>query len=130
MTKRSLTYAWLAANFVGMGIYLVLASVLWVAPEDQGTPGGPGDAFVWFLTIVPVTLLFAIVNLVALYRVVKEYRQGKQLIPILLWVIVCSFWGNVLLFDQLKSMRFVDSQYAQPDTPADAPKAARRLAPR
>jgi hypothetical protein len=126
MTKRRLAYAWLAANLIGMGTYLFLASVLWVAPKDQGTPGGPGDAFVWFLTVVPVMLLFAVVNLIALYKAIKVYFQHKQLVPILLWIIVCSFWGNVLLFDHIKSMRFVDPQYAQQSAPADASKAACR----
>jgi hypothetical protein len=126
MTKRRLAYAWLAANLIGMRTYLFLASVLWVAPKDQGTPGGPGDAFVWFFTVVPVMFLFAVVNLIALYKAIKEYCQHKQLVPILLWVIVCSLWGNVLLFDHIKSIRFVNPQYAQQGAPADAPKAACR----
>ncbi len=125
MKQQRVVYIWLASNLVGMGAYLFLASVLWVRPEYQGTPGGPGDAFVWLLTIVPVLLLFATVNLAALVRVIIEYRRAKSLVPVLLWIIVCSVWLNVILLDHVKSVRYIDSKYAQPGAPMDTPTAVR-----
>lgn len=125
MNPKNSAYLWLAVNVIGMGLYLFFASALWVAPEDQGNPGGPGDAFVWLFTVVPVLLVFTVANLLALFKVIKEYHRTRSLVPVLLWIVVCSVWINVLLFDHIKGVRYIDSKYAQPGTSADAPKAAR-----
>lgn len=126
MNPKSSAYLWLAVNVMGMGLYLFFAAALWVAPEDQGTPGGPGDAFAWLFTVVPVLLVFAVPNLVALSKVIKGYRRTRSLVPVLLWIVVCSVWLNVLLFDHIKAFRYIDSKYAQPGASTDAPKAAHR----
>lgn len=125
MNPKSPACLWLAANAIGMGLYLFFASALWVAPEDQGNPGGPGDAFVWLFTAFPVLLVFTVFNLVALFRIIKEYRRTKSLVPVLLWMVVCSVWLNVLFFDHIRGVRYIDSKYAEPGASADAPKAAR-----
>jgi hypothetical protein len=38
----------LVANFIGVAIYLAVASLSWSVPEEAGlNPGRAGDAFVW-----------------------------------------------------------------------------------
>ena len=53
---------WLLANASGIVSYLLLASALWVRPSEQGTPGSPDDAFYWFVVLVPILVIFALVN--------------------------------------------------------------------
>jgi uncharacterized membrane protein YhdT len=113
MKQKRLAYIWLSMNLLGMALYLVVASTLWVRPEDQGMPGGPGDAFAWLCTVVPVLFIFVIINAIALFRVIAEYRRTRNIVPALLWIIVFSVWLNVLLFDHIKSVRYVDLKYAQ-----------------
>jgi preprotein translocase subunit SecF len=64
-------------------------------------------------TVVPVLFIFVIINAIALFRVIAEYRRTRNIVPALLWIIVFSVWLNVLLFDHIKSVRYVDSKYAQ-----------------
>ena len=44
---------WVILNILGMALYIHLGMALWVRPGEEGTPGGPGDAFYWILTLVP-----------------------------------------------------------------------------
>jgi hypothetical protein len=106
---QKLTKSWLIANAIGMIVYLFLASSLWVHPGEQGLPGGPGDAIYWFVALVPIVALFAIVNLAALTKVLIEFRRRNSRIPILLWSLVFSLWLNVLAYDYIKSFRYFDS---------------------
>src|SRR5262249_54929311 len=76
------------------------------------TPGGPGDAFYWLLNLVPILVAFALLNSAALVKVLLDYRRTRNVNPLLLWVIVLSVWFNVLAFDHIKSLRFVDSKYS------------------
>lgn len=127
MKSRQLALAWLAINVLGMGGYLFFASSLWVKPEEQGTPGGPGDAFYWLFTLVPILVAFAVFNIAALVKVVIEYRRTHSLIPLLLWVIVLSVWFNVLVVDRIKGIRYIDSKYAQNVAPPDAANTAAQV---
>lgn len=102
-----------------MPVYLALASALWVTPSEQGQPGGPGDGFYWFMLLVPIVGLVTIINLVVLFRLLFQYRVNRSPVPLLLWLIVMLAWGNVLLFDHMKAVRYIDSKYAQQGTPAD-----------
>jgi hypothetical protein len=111
-----------------MIVYLFLASSLWVHPGEQGLPGGPGDAIYWFVALVPIVALFAIVNLAALTKAIKELRRSNSLVPILLWSLVFSIWLNVLAFDHIKAFRYIDSKYAEPQSPANNPSRVKLTA--
>jgi hypothetical protein len=47
-------WLWVALNVAGAGLYLVVASGLWLRPGEEGLPGGPGDAFYFFFSVFPI----------------------------------------------------------------------------
>lgn len=57
---------WIALNLAGVILYVYFGMALWVQPGEEGLPGGPGDAFYWILTQVPLAIVFLLLNVVAL----------------------------------------------------------------
>lgn len=109
-SKRKLIQ-WTAINFVGMAAYLWAASILWVRPGEEGTPGGPGDAFYWLFVLVPILIGFAVINLVALASVLREALRSHRLWPFVPWVIMIALWSALLAFEHYKSFRVIDPAY-------------------
>lgn len=109
-SKRKLIQ-WIAINIVGMAAYLWAASALWVRPGEEGTPGGPGDAFYWLFILVPIMVCFAVINLAALISVLREAFRNRRFWPILAWLIVMALWSALLVFDRFKSLRVIDPAY-------------------
>ncbi len=103
---------WLAVNAAGIAVYLYLASKLWVVPGEEGTPGGPGEAFYWLLCLVPVLGLFLTFNIVALFAVLLRGSAKRLSVALLVWAIVASLWVGTLAVDHYRSIRYVDAQYA------------------
>ncbi len=103
---------WVALNVVGMAAYLKLASALWVLPGEEGTPGGPGDAFYWLFLLVPVLAVFLLFNLVALFFVVRRSRASGSTVPLTVWLTVAALWVATVAFDYHKSFRVIDAQYS------------------
>jgi hypothetical protein len=100
-------------NIGGMALYLYLASSLWVRPGEEGTPGGPGDAFYWLFILVPTLGAFLLIDLVALLAILFE-RRGKALTKALvIWGTIAALWAMALAFDHHKAFRIIDSQYSR-----------------
>ena len=53
---------WLFVNFVGFSLFIYLSSQLWAPRGQEGLLGGPGDNVIGGLSVVPVFLLFVLVN--------------------------------------------------------------------
>ncbi len=102
---------WLALNLLGMAVYLKLASALWVRPGEEGTPGGPGDAFYWLLILVPVLAIFAVLNSIVLSVIVRRPRALGRGVALALWLAVAVLWIGAVAMDQLHSVRHIDAQY-------------------
>jgi hypothetical protein len=102
---------WLALNVLGMAVYLKLASALWVRHGEEGTPGGPGDAFYWLLILVPVLAVFATLNSIALTAIVRRPRALGRRVALALWLAVAGLWVGAVVIDQLHSVRHIDAQY-------------------
>src|SRR5215510_11112685 len=92
---------WLTLNVVGVGVYLWLASALWVRPGEEGEPGGPGDAFYWLFYLVPILLSSLVINLVALFVIIRRIvvsRRGWAALA--LWLSVAAVWAGAVAYDQ------------------------------
>ena len=109
LLRRS--FLWVFVNVAGMATYLKLASALWVAPGEEGTPGGPGDAFYWLLYLVPLLIAFLILNSVALFFMVRRPQTTGKKPALNLWRIVAALWLATIAFDHHKSFRAIDAKY-------------------
>lgn len=102
---------WLLFNLVGVAAYIWLASRIWVPPGEEGTPGGPGDAFYVFLCLYPVLGLFAGLNLAALVLSVRRAGDGGTKKVLIVGIAVASLWGSAIALDKYKSYNVIDAAY-------------------
>lgn len=102
---------WVAINLIGMAAYLWAASALWVRPGEEGTPGGPGDAFYWLFTLVPIMVVFAGFNVAKFILVLREAFRNRRLAPLVVWLMVITLWAAVLVFDRYKAFTVIDPAY-------------------
>ena len=107
---------WIVCNAVGMTAYLYLASTLWVLPGEEGLPGGPGDAFYWFLILVPILVAFMAGNLVVLAVIAWRRRGRQRLVAAGVWVVIAVLWIGTVAADQQRSFRHIDAPRAAVST--------------
>ena len=91
---KSLDITFMAANAVGIVLYLVLASRGWRIPQEHGAVPVAGEPFVWVL-VLPVLGVFLLANLVwggLLFR----YRESKRG---LWWLITGAVWLLTICVD-------------------------------
>ena len=94
--------------------YLKLASALWVAPGEEGTPEGPGDAFYWLFLLVPISAAFFLFNSAVLFAVVRRgraERTKRTRVSLAVWFAVAALWVGAVAYDHHKSYRVIDAQY-------------------
>ena len=101
---------WVVLNVVGMATYLKLASALWVQPGEEGTPGGPGDAFYWLFLLLPLLVAFLVLNSAALFVLVRRIRVSKGKAPLAIWLAIATLWAATVAFDHHRSLRVIDAQ--------------------
>jgi small-conductance mechanosensitive channel len=102
---------WIAINLVGMTAYLWMASALWIRLGEEGTPGGPGDAFYSLFILVPIIVVFIAINLTVLVPVLREAVRNHRFWPFMAWLIMIALWAALLAFDRYKSFTVIDPAY-------------------
>ena len=95
-----------------MGLYLYLASALWVYPGTEGEPGGPGDAFYWFFALLPILVIYLIVNSIALVAIVRRMRTTGKKTPLLIWLVVVLLWLSTVVYDHHRAFRVINAEYS------------------
>jgi len=108
LMRRSIL--WVFVNVAGMVAYLKLASALWVFAGEEGTPGGPGDAFYWLLYLVPLLAAFLIFNSAALLVIVRRPETSGRKVALNVWRVVAALWLAAVAFDHHKSFRAIDAK--------------------
>jgi hypothetical protein len=91
---KSLDITFMAANAVGIVLYLVLASRGWRIPEEHGAIPVTGEPFVWALAL-PVLGVFLLADIVW-GGLLLRYRQPKRG---LWWFIASGLWAIALWVD-------------------------------
>ena len=85
---KSRDVAFMAANAVGIVLYLARASFSWRIPREHGMVPITGEPFVWALAVVPVLGVFLLTNIV--WGVVllsdRESKRGPW------WLITAAMW--------------------------------------
>ena len=102
---------WVGMNIAGVALFLYLGARLWVLPGEEGTPGGPGDAFYWVLTLFPVLVAFLIFNTIVLVAIVRRVRTTQDKRPLLVCLAVAVLWLAAVGYDHHRSFRVIDAQY-------------------
>lgn len=88
---KPLDVAFIAANAVGIGVYLRLASRGWRIPQEQGMIPVAREPFVWFEAEIytePLGMAVLLLSLYALYR--AESISRTLFVPILLAAVILS----------------------------------------
>jgi hypothetical protein len=91
---KPLDIAFLAANAVGIGLYLRLASRGWRIPQEHGAVPVSGEPFVWALAL-PVLGVFLLADLVWGGLLLRRREQKRGL----WWFIVGGLWLIAIVVD-------------------------------
>lgn len=113
ITMRKPNY-WVIANAIGILCFIYFSSKLWAPPGESGLLGGPGDAFIWTLTVLPVILIFLVANVVWLVRSLFRIRKGGAR-GLFVWALVLAVWLVAFGYDRYRSY---DGSEIPPDTSA------------
>ena len=84
---KSLDITFMAANAVGIVLYLLLASRGWRIPEEHGQVPVTGEPFVWVLA-VPVFAVFLLADIIWGGLLLRD-RQFKRR---LWWLVTAAAW--------------------------------------
>jgi hypothetical protein len=91
---KSLDITFMAANAVGIVLYLVLASRGWRIPQEHGMVPATGEPFVWVLA-VPVLGFFLLAD-IAWGGLLLRDRQSKRR---LWWLVTAAVWLLAICID-------------------------------
>jgi len=98
---------WILVNLIGMGVYLRLASEIWVRPGDEGLPGGPGDPFYWTLCLLPFLAFCLAFNLLAPYVILKCTPKTRKLSSVGIWSAIAMLWIVTNTYDNHRAFRII-----------------------
>ena len=93
LTARRWAVVLLVLNFVGAAVYVWAASHGWVRPEEREFVSG--EPFIWFLYILPVCVVFLVLNLTwgAFILARKRWHSG------IFWLLTIPIWLAAVVLD-------------------------------
>lgn len=93
-----------------MVLYLLLASRIWPIDGEEGTPGGPGDAFYILFVLWPFLFIILVMHVISLFCIIRSAEKRRS--ALLAWIIVAALWGGVLLIDQARRAFAISEKYS------------------
>jgi hypothetical protein len=95
LSTQRVNLAILIFNVVGAVVYLVRASLGWRIPQEHGVVPVAGEPFVWFVAILPIIVVYPLLNLAwAGFIVVRrQWRSGR------LWLLTVAIWVCAISID-------------------------------
>jgi hypothetical protein len=90
-TERQKLQIWLFVNFLGLLTSFFIGKQMWIWPEKSGL-GGPADGMVAVLILLPLDILFGLINIVAIVTILLKLRGQRRWKAILYWAIVVILW--------------------------------------
>lgn len=85
-------------NGVGVPLYLYLSSRLWAPNGQAGLRGGPGDPIVWGLTVLPILVVFCIINLIWLRSIFLRWLRTKKFSVVIVYLLVSTAWCSAIIY--------------------------------
>lgn len=91
---------WLAANFIGIGLFLYFAIQTWIEPELADMSGANGGSFiVWGITALPIFVLFMLAHIIAGFRAIKQFTTKRDWRGAMFTAATLLLWTGAILFD-------------------------------
>jgi hypothetical protein len=98
--KAVRTAQWLAANALGVIIFLLSASQFWIEPELKDVPGASGGAaFSWIFWAAPIFAVFFVANLFWLAASLRRIREPWRWLAALTALLLIAGWWWAFVFD-------------------------------
>jgi hypothetical protein len=91
---KSLDITFVAANAVGIALYLVLASRGWRIPQEHGMVPVTGEPFVWALAL-PVLGVFLLADIVWGGLLLRDRVSKRRL----WWLVTAAMWLLAIVID-------------------------------
>ena len=76
-------------------------------------PGGPADALIYFVILVPLASIFQLANLAIFFSTMRRIRGWPLLRCALLWGAITACWVSFVVYSHFQMFRVVDPQYSQ-----------------
>ncbi len=94
-------WLWVAANLIGIALFLHLAAKTWIEPELANEPGasGGGEAIVWFFSAFPVFLFFMLAHFASGLVAHRQRAQSGRWRGELLVSCTLLFWLAAFFID-------------------------------
>ena len=86
--RTALSLALLVINIIGAIIYVIRALPSWAIPRERGLHSMTGEPFVWALSVLPIIVGFALLNLLWGAHICfnRKWRSGY------FWVMAAGVW--------------------------------------
>lgn len=97
---------WILLNAIGVSILLYFSSWFWAPSGYSGSPVGMGDFMAMGTTILPLTLIFIIVNFFWLTKIIRFRRGNGNLISLYIFLLAVGAWFLVLYYDHARSFHY------------------------
>ncbi len=116
---------WVAANALGLAVFVYFSSWIWAPFGQEGLLGGPGDALVWGTTALPTFLLFTLVDLAWFVWIIISRKQSK-LKSLAVWVLVALCWFAAQMWNRSRSFTGADFEGLIPSSSSPSPNGPSR----
>jgi len=79
---------------MGAAVYVYRASSSWAIPEERGLSATTGAPFTWFLSVMPIIVLFLALNAIwGLFLRRQHWRTGS------FWLLSAMCWLIAIVVD-------------------------------
>jgi len=98
---------WVIANLLGIAAWLYIASRIWPWPPYVHCDFAPGDPFYFFGLVVPLFVVAAIVQIVALIVVTARAIRTRRKLMFLAVLLSAVAWTGAAAYDMHRGHRYV-----------------------
>jgi hypothetical protein len=85
----------LGLNLIGAGLYVARASHAWAIPQEHGVVPITGEPFAWFVFILPVVAVFAVINFTwGVFILSRRHRRSGSS-----WLLAALIWSAAIAID-------------------------------
>lgn len=91
---------WVLTNIIGMVLFTYFSSLIWAPKGEISLPVGPGDPLIWVLWILPILIIFSIINIAWLVKVIVGLVKRRDLINLYFFIVIIFVWVILMIYDR------------------------------